>query len=392
MKEHVAEGYDKFLENYRIWAESNYDFGDEDEQEVEVYSPGGASGYLDKYIDDMALKFGIVDSPYKEGKYCSEERKIKIFIKEYNTKVVLSKDFIRVRRYSQILHAKRYDVATGKKIMFHPDNSANKIDKFVDFAYTNAEMFKTYITLTFEGSVDYDEAMNALSSWLANAKSIQEGFKYVRVIAKGKKNPNKIHFHLLTTLDVDAPIFVKANVKKKNVYNVTDWTHGYTKASKIKTLKDLTKISIYIGKHINRRPFKGKRTLAKSNGFSKQKVLYFDDSVEQDKIDVLIKDAVEVTSYEYPDYWGGTTRVKIFKRGADAIGIKSFKYPTWKRKKKVFENYIPSVPSIYHRPDDYDQYRNGEQITFDETVSSFEDYSGFDPFADDLSDRKSGDE
>lgn len=316
-----------------------YDFDEDYDSDEENRFRRGRNYYIDDYLSKMTMATpGVATSPYEEGKYCNTEKLKIMFIKQYDTKVVLCGDYIRVITYTSSREAMKYNAKTGKVNKFYEDNSANKIDKTVNLAYANAETFKTYITLSFKKNVGYDEAINSLNAWIGTVKYAHKGFKYIRVIGRGRKS-KRIHFHLLTSLDVDmdTAMFVKAKVKKPNVYNLTNWKkYGFSKVNKIIAPKDLTYIATYIGTHnYRKKDFPGQRIMSKSNGLIKPKVFYYDSSVDQKKIDILIKDAIEMSNYQYEDYYGSLTEGKIYKRYA--VSTDAFAYPNHNKKYKKAE-------------------------------------------------------
>lgn len=228
----------------------------------------------------------------------------KLFYREYDTRVILSGRYAVVTRYSGIGYVRKLDSRTGEVLKVYPYDTKNMRDKYVRLAFANEDTFKTFVTLTFSSINDFDEVSNSFRSWVKLVRQEHQSFEFIKVLEKGHKGDNKVHFHLLTSLSVDDPIFKKANTQKDNQYNVINWEYGFSLASGIKDSTEFRKKAYYIVKHFDIPVFPGKRNMSQSKNLNKPKVFYYDSRFDERKIQTFIKRAELVLVNDYNDPFG----------------------------------------------------------------------------------------
>lgn len=228
----------------------------------------------------------------------------KLFYREYDTRVILSGRYVVVTRYSGIGYVRRFDNRTGEVLRVYSYDTKNMRDKYVRLAFANEGILKTFITLTFADTKDFEGVSNAFQSWVKTVRQDHQAFEFIKVLQKGHKGDKKVHYHLLTSLSIDDPIFKKANTKNDNEYNVITWNYGFSLASEIKSHVEFRKKAFYIAKHFDFPTFAGKRNMSKSRNLNKPKVFYYDSRFDERKIKSFIKRAKLVTVKDYNDPFG----------------------------------------------------------------------------------------
>lgn len=274
----------------------------------------------------------ITDTPYEaikgEVKYIPATTFWWMLFKQYDTKIVLCGDYVKVYRYDRNSReeAYRHDTKTGKVKKYYDHNSWSKKDRFIDWALTNEKVFKTWLTLTFKDIDDVKEARRVFGNWVKTmkrkTKKKSRDFYYMMAIEKGSNGDEKIHIHLLSSLDIndDEEMFVKSDNKDRkwdHEYKFIGWKHGGAVAYPIRTSMDHLFISIYNSKGIDFRVFNNTRNSSKSQNLDKPKVFVYNSNKEQKKIDVLLKDTEEIRNKQYKDYFGRDTKTELYKRGKD---------------------------------------------------------------------------
>ena len=134
--------------------------------------------------------------------------------------------------------------------------------------------FKYFCTLTFNGERvardDYNSVVAVFSQWCDN-RVRRNGLKYVAVIERHKKS-NGLHFHILCN-DVlrlvdsgtckvpqrKKPIRTTTADKykvpkedRKTVYNISDWSYGFSTAIEISGDPLLVKVGNYLRKYMTK--------------------------------------------------------------------------------------------------------------------------------------------
>lgn len=137
----------------------------------------------------------------------------------------------------------------------HCIHSANSRAKNKVYRIARSNTWDWFITLTFDrtktDASDYDEITEKLQNFLDNIKKRKcPNMKYL-IVAELHADKKHYHFHgLLANVDELRFRFWKVD-KKKNlpIYNIVDWTHGYTTATRV---QDSSRVSSYITKYITK--------------------------------------------------------------------------------------------------------------------------------------------
>ena len=134
--------------------------------------------------------------------------------------------------------------------------------------------FSFFCTLTYNAEFvdreDYNEVVRKFSQWCDN-RVRRKGLKYVGVIERHKQS-NGLHFHVLCNdvLDVvdsgtvkcvgyKKPIRISTadrykipEENRKTVYNIADWSYGFSTAIRITGDDSLIKVSAYLQKYLTK--------------------------------------------------------------------------------------------------------------------------------------------
>lgn len=228
----------------------------------------------------------------------------KLFYREYDTRVILSGRYVVVTRYSGIGYVRRFDNRTGEVLRVYSYDTKNMRDKYVRLAFANEGTLKTFITLTFANTKDFEGVSNAFQSWVKTVRQDHQAFEFIKVLEKGHKGDNKVHYHLLTSLSINDPIFKKADTKNDNQYNVVTWNYGFSLVSEIRDHIEFRKKAYYIVKYFDVPVFPNKRNMSQSKNLKKPKVFYYDSRFDKRKIQSFIKKAELVLVNDYNDPFG----------------------------------------------------------------------------------------
>ena len=304
------------------------------------------------YYDKMLSKLAHIGSnpyEYAPGKFYTLDQLDKRFFNLYDTKIVLCGSYIKVYEYQYVEEVFKRDAKTGKVIKHYRDNTSNKRTRFLDIARGNEESFKTFITLSFDEATSKEEAEKVYKALVRYIKRKHDNFICIKAVENITKTFWQVHFHLLTSLEIDdESIFVKADSDDENEYKILWWDkYGSSKAYKVKTPKDYRKISYYNSKYLRFKQFIGKgRTWTATQNLIKSKVLYYNSqsSWGQAKIDECLKNAVQIGKpSHYPGNWWTTTTATIYKRVPATARSKA----SGKKAKKVLESKSDLEPDIF---------------------------------------------
>lgn len=260
-----------------------------------------------KYYDGMLRRISSNRvNPYltEDGQYLTISEIDKLLYREYDTKVILSGRYVVVTQYSGFGYVKRFDNRTGEVIKVYSYDTKNMRDKYIRLAFSNEERFKTFITLTFSEVKGFEEIAKAFRTWVNLIRTEYSSFEFIKVLERGHKGDNKVHYHLLTSLSINDSIFRKADTKKDNQYNVSNWEYGYSLASEIKDSVEYRKKAFYIVKYCDTPVFPNKRNMSQSRNLDKPKVFYFDSRFDKRKVQSFIKGAELIWVNDYNDPFG----------------------------------------------------------------------------------------
>lgn len=111
-----------------------------------------------------------------------------------------------------------------------------------------------FITFTFNpktvDSTDYDVVSKIVTNWLNNLRKNSPDLKYL-FVPEFHKDGKKYHYHGLIA-NADSLVLSDSGIVDKDgetIYNIDNWSWGYTTASKI---KDNKRVINYIGKYITK--------------------------------------------------------------------------------------------------------------------------------------------
>lgn len=257
-----------------------------------------------RYYDSMLRR--ILNNSYitDNGRIMTIAELDEMFYREYDTRVILSGRYVVVTRYQGIGYVKRFDSRTGEVLKVYSYETKNMRDKYVRLAFSNEDTLKTFVTLTFSSINDFDGVSNSFRSWVKVVRQDHQSFEFIKILEKGHKGDNKVHYHLLTSLSIDDPIFKKADTKKDNQYNVINWEYGFSLASEIRNSIEFRKKVYYMVKYFDVTVFPGKRNMSQSKNLNKPKVFYYDSRFDERKIQTFIKGAELVLVNDYNDPFG----------------------------------------------------------------------------------------
>lgn len=257
-----------------------------------------------KYYDSMLRR--ILNNSYvtDTGRTLTVAEIDKMFYRQYDTRVVLSGRYVLVTRYQGIGYVRRFDSRTGDVIKVYSYDTKNMKDKYIRLAFANEDTLRTFVTLTFSEVNDFEGVSNSFRSWVKLVRQDHQFFEFIKILERGHKGDNKVHYHLLTSLSIDDPIFKKADTENDNQYNVVNWEYGLSLASGIKDPIVFSKEVHYIVKDLDVPVFPGKRNMSQSKNLNKPKVFYYDSRFDERKIQTFIKGAELVQVNDYNDPFG----------------------------------------------------------------------------------------
>lgn len=175
--------------------------------------------------------------------------------------------------------------------------------KLLDLIRCNLD-FMYFCTLTYNGDIvdrgNYAEVTRKFSQWCDN-RVRRNGFKYVAVIERHKRS-NGLHFHLLCNsalkLVNSGTVSVKNHKKpikiatadrynipqddRKIVYNISDWSYGFSTALEITGDPQRVKVAAYLQKYLTKDNDKiGGRWYYSGGDLIRPKFLYCDDDYRE---------------------------------------------------------------------------------------------------------------
>lgn len=134
--------------------------------------------------------------------------------------------------------------------------------------------WKTFITLTFAPYYYgndlipeiYDEVQNKFRKFVKYLKKTDKNFIYLAVLEHGGRY-GRIHYHMLTNLDIEEPKFSTYKHKYKKIFPL--WKYGYSDVVSMYHTKGAVGYLLkYVGKNGKRTPV-GKREIFHSNEIGK---------------------------------------------------------------------------------------------------------------------------
>lgn len=268
--------------------------------------------------------------------------------KNYNVKILKCGNYIQVYEYNY--HLSRKDKNFEKKrdikildidnLFLSEEGIKETNPKYIEkknvdrskfslqrLVKSNINLFKTFITLTFEENIcDIETANKKFDIWRTKIKSIKKDFAYICVPEFQKRGA--VHYHLLTNLDISQNLnliipqekFTYKQLKQMSVkerskcYDVKYWSYGFTSVFECKDINVVGYMSKYMTKDIDNRLY-GKRRYLYSQNLNKPEEYVLD--IENDgndfmKMLYLIQDGNECYTHEYYDYFGNKVQFKEY--------------------------------------------------------------------------------
>lgn len=283
--------------------------------------------------------------------------------RQYQTKIICCGDYVQVYYFNKTKTQKK------KELKLNDDKKNKIID--VDFLFkeenhnrrhelntieyknimrskfqlqrlvkSNEDIFKTFITLTFEENLkDIDVANQKFKSWRTKIKSIFKDFKYICVPEFQKRGA--VHYHLLTNLEIDKTytyvrlkkecetklITTQTNFttnqlnkmtleQRKKCYDVSYWPHGYTSVFSINSNDVVAYMTKYMTKDIDNRLF-GHRRYFNSYNLKQPQELFLDNlNSDIDFLNLIhvINNYDETFKNEYLSFDGDTINFVEYKK------------------------------------------------------------------------------
>lgn len=185
----------------------------------------------------------------------------------YNVKLVNCGDYVQVY-YLEKEKVKDKKIDKDKNIKFIDTDDLKKINKnLIDsnnieekniirsklecqrLAKTNANEWKTFITLTFEENIlSIDVANKRFKYWRDKIRRVYKDFKYIAIPEFQKRGA--VHYHLLTNIDIDNDKLIYSQENNKKFKHIKYWDEGFTKVDNLKN--DIKKIVGYISKYMTK--------------------------------------------------------------------------------------------------------------------------------------------
>ena len=117
-------------------------------------------------------------------------------------------------------------------------------------------LINTFITLTFAEKTDYKESKKLLNNFFNKLRRNNKDLKYLWVLEFGTKN-NRLHYHLLTNIDLPKEInFAKNKEKKSNAHKNFEnnfrekyWNYGFVDIRNLDQ-EGNTNIALYVSCYI----------------------------------------------------------------------------------------------------------------------------------------------
>lgn len=252
--------------------------------------------------------------------HCDNNKYIQRYVKDYKTGLIIRK-YIVIKDNKQELSQKQkeinkeYDKYYNNILYDFKKNSnfvksINKIDtdnliklnsnnkeknKIIDIkninrskfelqrlVKSNIDVFKTFITLTFEDNINNIEFANKkFNIWKTYIKQLKNDFKYICVPEFQKRGA--VHYHLLTNIDYNDENLL--SIEERKIWNkksgwqigkdVKGWKYGINMAKKLDNINVIGYITKYMTKDIDNRLW-GKRRYLYSYNLIRPKTIYLD--------------------------------------------------------------------------------------------------------------------
>lgn len=153
----------------------------------------------------------------------------------------------------------------------------------IDYAIQNARHFKTFITLTFKDNVtDLDLANKKFNEAMKRIKRIYNDFMYLGVPEFQKRGA--VHYHIMTNLTIKDTKVIQEQHGQKGMYNIKQWSHGFTSVFNLELTDDKFSISAYLTKYFYKdidNRLLGRKKILKSNNVEKPNEKYLSENTQE---------------------------------------------------------------------------------------------------------------
>lgn len=128
------------------------------------------------------------------------------------------------------------------------DSLARTRNLIIDYAHENYSIWHTFITLTFKKNLtDINLANKKFNSWVLSVRRIYSNFAYLCVPEFQKRGA--VHYHLITNLSTGDEICTLQD-KKKSMYDVKYWKHGFSSVFDLSLTDDKFNVALYVTKYL----------------------------------------------------------------------------------------------------------------------------------------------
>lgn len=181
----------------------------------------------------------------------------------------------------------------------------------------NENVFKTFITLTFAENIsDIEKAHHDFLIWRKQVKRAlqkqKKEFFYIAVPEFQKRGA--VHYHILSSLELDDSTIITPQKNKKNCYDVKYWKKGFSSVFEIKNINVVGYMTKYMTKDIDNRLFRHRRYYYSRN-LIQPDVMYVDSSNVSEYSNILFANLFCDLKYEntYYDKFENKINYKEFK-------------------------------------------------------------------------------
>lgn len=221
----------------------------------------------------------------------------------------IEKDSDNLYRVGKKGHEEVYDLEKDEFKQIRIDSLLRSRDLLVDYASQNANLFHSFITLTFaENLKDLSVANKYLNVFITQMRRAckNQGMEFYYLGVPEFQKRGAVHFHFLSNLVCGSEL-LPVQEGQTNMYNVKYWNHGFSSAYNLDMTDKNFNVALYLTKYLfkdlDERLFGHTRVL-KSNNLAKPDTYYLlkDSEIYRQAKD-YIKERHEVyKQYVYDKY------------------------------------------------------------------------------------------
>lgn len=181
-------------------------------------------------------------------------------------------------------------------------------------AKSNADKWKSFITLTFEKNIiDLKEANKKFKYFIDKVRRVKKDFSYIAIPEFQKRGA--IHYHLLTNIDIDDNTLLYSQENNLKYKHIKYWNEGFTSIEVMTgdVKKIVGYISKYMTKDIDNRLFGHRRFFYSQNlKMPKDNFIDLSNDMEYDFYKKRIQNKELIYQNEYINPYDGT-KVTFFE-------------------------------------------------------------------------------